>query len=88
MTVDAIKEAIALLPESERHRLAAWLQEFDYDEWDQQMVADFSPGGRGIKLVERVEREIAEGEASLSSLHSEQELWSVSQDTAKKLNQP
>ena len=35
MTVEAIKEAIAELPERERAALAAWLIEQGYDEWDQ-----------------------------------------------------
>jgi len=59
MTVDAIKEAIAELPEDERHSLAAWLNLLEYDEWDKQMVEDFSPGGRGYHLVEKVKRDIA-----------------------------
>ncbi|HEX7361220.1 MAG TPA: hypothetical protein VF283_12085 [Bryobacteraceae bacterium] len=63
MTVDAIKEAIAQLPEYERHSLAAWVNELDYDAWDRQMAADFSPGGRGMMLVERVEREVVQGTA-------------------------
>ena len=63
MTIEAIKEAIARLPEYERHALAAWLNELDYDDWDKQMVVDFSPGGRGTALAERVRREIAEGNA-------------------------
>jgi hypothetical protein len=32
MTVEAIKAAIAELPENERHSLALWLNELDYDE--------------------------------------------------------
>ena len=63
MTVEAIKEAIARLPEYDRHSLASWLNELDYDDWDKQMVADFSPGGRGTALVERVKRDIAQGKA-------------------------
>ena len=63
MTVEAIKEAIAGLPEEQRHSLALWLNELDYDEWDREMVKDFSPGGRGHHLVERVKRHIAEGKA-------------------------
>ena len=63
MTVEAIKEAIAQLPESERHALSGWLNELDYDGWDAQMVADFSPGGRGMALLESVKRDIAEGKA-------------------------
>lgn len=61
MTLEAIKEAVAGLPEEERHSLALWLNELEYDAWDKQMVKDFSPGGRGMALVEKVKREIAEG---------------------------
>lgn len=64
MTVDAIKDAIASLPLEERHSLAAWLNELEYDPWDKQMVEDFSPGGRGMVLMERVNREIAQGKTS------------------------
>ncbi len=60
MTVEAIKEAITALPEDQRHSLASWLNELDYDDWDKQMVKDFSPGGRGMALVEKVKREVAE----------------------------
>lgn len=63
MTVEAIKAAIAELPEDERHSLALWLNELDYDEWDQGMVKDFSAGGRGYHLVEKVKRDIAQGKA-------------------------
>jgi len=61
MTIEAIKSAIAALPLEERHSLASWLNELEYDAWDKQMVQDFSPGGRGMTLVEKVKREISEG---------------------------
>ena len=63
MNVETIKEAIIVLPEEERHSLAAWLIELGYDQWDKEMVNDFSPGGRGYHLVGRVKRDIAEGKA-------------------------
>ena len=63
MTVEAIKEAISQLPDGERHSLAAWLNELDYDDWDREMVADFSSGGRGMALVEAIKREIGQGKA-------------------------
>jgi hypothetical protein len=63
MTVEAIKEAIAKLQEDERHSLAAWLNLLEYDEWDKQMVRDFSRGGRGYQVVEKVKRDIAGGKA-------------------------
>jgi hypothetical protein len=63
MTVDDIKQAIAELPGEERHSLAAWLNELDYDDWDKEMAKDFSPGGRGFHFIDRVKREIASGKA-------------------------
>lgn len=64
MTVEAIKEAITGLPDNERHSLAVWLNELDYDDWDRQMVSDFSPSGRGVELVAKIKSEIARGEAA------------------------
>ena len=64
MTVEAIKEIIAALPANDRHSLTIWLNELDYDDWDKQMVQDFSPGGRGAAWAERVKREIAAGKAT------------------------
>ena len=61
--MEAIKAAITELPEDERHSLVTWLNELDYDEWDKEMVKDFSPGGCGYHLVERVKREVATGKA-------------------------
>jgi hypothetical protein len=61
MTVDAIKNAIVALPVDDRHQLLTWLNELAYDAWDQQMVKDFSVGGRGLALLEQVKREIASG---------------------------
>jgi hypothetical protein len=63
MTVQAIKAAINKLSGDERHSLALWLNELDYDEWDKEMVKDFSIGGRGHHLVEKIKRDIAEGKA-------------------------
>ena len=63
MTVEGLKEAIAELPENDRHSLAAWLMELEFDEWDKQMVKDFSPGGRGAALAERIKRDISAGKA-------------------------
>ena len=61
MTLDAIKEAISDLPAEERLALAAWLTEQEMDEWDREMQKDFSPGGRGAGLVEKVKADIRSG---------------------------
>lgn len=58
MTIEAIKDAILALPEEDRLRLEDWLA----DQWDEQMERDFSAGGRGTALVDRIDAEIAAGE--------------------------
>ena len=63
MTVEALKEAITDLSDDDKLALAAWLNLQTMDEWDRQMQHDFSPGGRGYHLVDRVKRDIAEGKA-------------------------
>jgi hypothetical protein len=63
MTVEDIKEVIVGLPEEDRHSLAAWIIDLDYDEWDKQMVRDFSPGGRGAAWASRVKQQIADGQS-------------------------
>jgi hypothetical protein len=61
MTVEAIKEAIADLPDEQKLALAAWLNEQTMDEWDRQMEHDFSEGGRGYHLVEKVKADVSAG---------------------------
>ena len=61
MTVQALKEVIVGLPEEERRSLALWLNGLDCDDWDKEMAQDFSPGGRGAHLVEKVKADVAAG---------------------------
>ncbi len=61
MTVEAIKVAIAELPADEKTRLAAWVLQQDMKEWDSQIEEDFSPGGRGMALLEEAEGDVREG---------------------------
>jgi len=61
MTVEAIQEAIVQLSDIERRALAEWLGELEEDAWDRQMEQDFSPGGRGAKLIAEAEADIAAG---------------------------
>jgi hypothetical protein len=58
MTVEAIKAAIEDLPESERRKLVDWLEELDEQAWDAEIERDFSPGGRGHHLVEKIDQHI------------------------------
>ena len=61
MTIEAIKEAIAELPPDEKSRLAAWVLQQDLDEWDRQIGDDFSPGGRGMALLEEAQADALAG---------------------------
>ena len=64
MTVEAIKAAIGELTEPERRELADWFDELEEEAWDAEMARDFSPGGRGQRVVERVSQEIDRREFS------------------------
>jgi len=59
-TIDAIKDAIAKLPEDEKVSLSAWLSLETTDTWDRQMARDFAPGGRGAKFLKQMNREMAD----------------------------
>jgi hypothetical protein len=61
MTLEAIKQAITDLAPDEKTRLAAWLLQQDMEEWDRQIEQDFSPGGRGMALLEEAEADVREG---------------------------
>jgi len=63
MTVEAIKVAIGELPADEKTRLAAWLLQQDMKQWDSQIEEDFSPGGRGMALLEEAEADVRLGRA-------------------------
>jgi len=58
MTLDAIKEAIEQLPPEQQTVLARWLSERDWKAWDEQIVRDFSPGGRGMPLLAELSRKL------------------------------
>ena len=61
MTLAAIKDAIEKLSDEERAALASWLASMEAQAWDAQITKDFSPGGRGMKLMEEVDAQIKQG---------------------------
>jgi len=61
MTIEAIKNAIVDLPESERKQLAEWFEELEEQAWDREMEKDFSPGGHGDHLLAKIDHEIESG---------------------------
>ena len=63
MTLEAIKEAISVLPKAERASLVHWLNLEDAKTWDQQIEADFSEDGAGTALLQQWDAEIQSGES-------------------------
>jgi len=63
MTLEAIKQAIAELPEFEKSSLVVWLNEQDAKWWDKQIEEDFSAGGAGMPLIEKWDAEINVGKS-------------------------
>ncbi len=61
MTLKAIKEAIEHLPEEEQIALLHWLHEREQAAWDEEIERDFSPGGRGTPLLDKVKSDIRAG---------------------------
>ncbi len=61
MSVEAIKSAIEQLSEPERRELADWFAGLAEQAWDAEMERDFSPGGRGHHLLEKINQEIDKG---------------------------
>ncbi|MEK7408596.1 MAG: hypothetical protein AAB225_26295 [Acidobacteriota bacterium] len=57
-TLAEIKAVIENLPEQERAELATWLASLERQAWDAQMAEDFSPGGRGMELLQEVDAAI------------------------------
>ena len=61
MKLSTIKEAIEQLPDAELRQLVEWLDQREQLAWDHEMERDFSPGGRGASLVEKVKADVSAG---------------------------
>ncbi len=55
-----IESAITKLPEAEVRQLAAWLQDYLDEKWDQQIVSDLA-AGKLNKLIQQAESDIEAG---------------------------
>jgi len=60
-TTEEIQTAIEKLSLSEQGQIAKWFNGWEEDDWDKQMTADFSPGGRYERVPDRVKEEIKRG---------------------------
>jgi hypothetical protein len=56
-----IQHAIVELPAEEQTALAAWIVDRDSARWDEEIERDFSPGGAGMELLDRVRKQVRDG---------------------------
>lgn len=62
MELAEVQRASSELSPCDRATLAAWLAEQDQMEWEAQMERDFSPGGTGMALLERMKADARSGD--------------------------
>jgi hypothetical protein len=58
-----IQRAIEALPEEEQAQPATWVADRDSAAWEAEMERDFSPGGAGAALLEKVRRQVRSGKS-------------------------
>ena len=63
MNLTEIQHAIEALPSEQQASLAVWLSERDRLQWDLELDQDFSPGGAGMALLDRVRAQVGRGES-------------------------
>jgi hypothetical protein len=61
MSLNEIQQAIENLPAEQQASLVAWLSERDRRQWDLDLAQDFSPGGAGMPVLDRVRAQVAGG---------------------------
>ena len=61
MNLTEIQHAIEALPAEQQSSLAVWLSERDRLKWDLELEQDFSPGGAGMALLDRVRAQVGRG---------------------------
>jgi len=55
-----IQHVIEDLPAAEQTVLAAWIDR-DRARWDEEIERDFSAGGAGMELLDRVKKQVSDG---------------------------
>ena len=63
MDMADIQRAIETLTVEQQTALLDWLAERDRLQWDREIELDFSPGGLGTDLLERVKAQAQRGES-------------------------
>lgn len=63
MDLSEIQRAIEGLPAEEQASLAVWLSHRNRLQWDLELEQDFSSGGAGMDLLDRVRTQVDRGES-------------------------
>jgi len=63
MDIREIQSAIEGLPADQQRTLLDWLAERDQQHWDAQIEEDFSENGGGMQLLDRVKRQVQQGDS-------------------------
>ncbi len=63
-TLEKIQNEILSLSDSEKLRLSKWLGDLEAKVWDQEIENDFTQGGRGQALLDRVKSDYTAGKCS------------------------
>jgi hypothetical protein len=63
MELADIQHEIEALPVEQQSALLDWLRERDLAQWDVEIARDFSPGGSGMALLDRVKGQVHGGES-------------------------
>ena len=61
MSLTEIEKAVDALPPEDLARLAAYIARQDKSAWDEQLEQDFSPGGKHVATLDKVDSEIDAG---------------------------
>ena len=61
MSLAEIEEAVRGLNREELTKLAAYISKQDKVAWDEQLEEDFSPGGKHVSALEKIDAEIDAG---------------------------
>jgi hypothetical protein len=61
MSLAEIEKAVDALSPEELAKLAAYIARHDKLAWDEQLERDFSPGGKHVAVIDKVDAEIDAG---------------------------
>jgi hypothetical protein len=64
MDIAGIQHEIEALPIEQQTALLNWLSGRDRLQWNSEIERDFSPGGRGVELLDHVKAQVRNGEST------------------------